>query len=84
MKLERKESDFVDEALKDLNNKIYSKGVIGDKSFLRDNPDYMLLHFQGRILSSQAPKWMNIASFTLLVVSVIMAAWALLHSYNLI
>ena len=53
--------NLYDEELESLDNREYAKRVMGDKIFLRDNPEYLAIELQKRTLKSQTPKWVNYA-----------------------
>jgi len=52
-------NNIYDETLRDLDNRTYANSVIGNKSFVRDNPEYLRIELQRRVLRSQTPKWVN-------------------------
>ena len=75
--------NLYDEEIRRQENIDYSKSVMGDNSDIRDNPQKLAVELQKRLLKSQLPKWMGIASFLLLIMSIVISLWALLHSYNI-
>ncbi|MEK6859816.1 MAG: hypothetical protein AABX54_03300 [Nanoarchaeota archaeon] len=73
-----------DEELERLDNIEYAKRVIGDKSFLRNNPEYITIELQRRTLRSQTPKWINVVMLILVALTLIISLWTLLHHYRII
>ncbi len=76
--------NLYDEELEKLDNREYANRVIGNKNFLRDNPQYLEIELQRRTLRSQTPKWINIVMLILVALTLIISVWSLLHSYGVI
>ena len=79
-----KMKNIYDEELKRREAVTYTKEVIGDKQFLRNNPEYLDIELQKRILHSQTPKRINIIMLILVALTLIVSVLSLLHSYSII
>jgi hypothetical protein len=76
--------DSYDEELERRDNQEYANRVIGNKTFLRDNPEHLKIELQKRILHSQTPKWVNYLMLIIVALTFGISIWALLHSYSII
>lgn len=65
MKDKLKLKNLYDEELEKLDNREYANRVIGNKNFLRENPQFLQIELQRRTLHSQTPKWVNYAILVL-------------------
>jgi len=69
--------NLYDKELENLDSREYANRVIGNQSFLRDNPEYLAIELQRRTLVSQTPKWVNYLMLVLTAIILILTIYSI-------